>query len=223
MKKYFIFSLDDGTVFDREVIELFNEFEIRGTFNLNSNLPNYSWWNDDKEIHRDNLMNIYHLYDGHEVASHTLTHPNLLKCDKDEIIRQVEGDLRYLRWIFNDKSISSFAIPFSDFNEKVINIIKKNTSATNIRLPVCDESFNYPEDLYHIKPTTISLKRATYLLDKFIKCRKKEALFIYAGHSYDFFMDDDSFAKFREFVRKVATNEKIEVITMKDFEKIFNG
>ena len=32
------------------------------------------------------------LYQGHEVAVHTLTHPNLTGCSDEEIIRQVEQD-----------------------------------------------------------------------------------------------------------------------------------
>ena len=219
MKKYFIFSIDDGTVFDKNVIELFNEYGIKGTFNLNSNLQNYSWWSGSFEVRRHDLLSNYHLYDGHEVASHSLTHPTLLECPKEEIIRQVEGDLRYLRWIFKDESISGFAVPFSDYNEEVIDIIKNNTSATNIVLPTCDESFSFPSDVYHIKPTTITLERASYLLDKFIKCRKKEALFIYCGHSYDFFLDG-TFDLFKEFVKKLANTKNIEVITMHGLEKL---
>ena len=31
--KYFIFSIDDGTIYDKKVIDIFNKYGIKGTFN----------------------------------------------------------------------------------------------------------------------------------------------------------------------------------------------
>ena len=75
--KYFIFSIDDGTVFDKQVIDIFNRYHIKATFNLNSGLGNFVWENQGIPIKRFDLEKDYQIYEGHEVASHTLTHPHL--------------------------------------------------------------------------------------------------------------------------------------------------
>ena len=54
--KYFIFSIDDGTVYDKKVIEIFNKYNIKATFNLNSGLDNFVWYLGEKPIHRLNLQ-----------------------------------------------------------------------------------------------------------------------------------------------------------------------
>ena len=53
--KYFIFSIDDGTIYDKKVIEIFNKYNIKGTFNLNSGLDDFVWYLNDKPIERLSL------------------------------------------------------------------------------------------------------------------------------------------------------------------------
>ena len=75
--KYFIFSIDDGTIYDQKVIDIFNKYNIRATFNLNSGLQDFVWYKDDRPVERLKLFGNRHIYDTHEVASHSLTHPYL--------------------------------------------------------------------------------------------------------------------------------------------------
>ncbi len=69
--KYFIFSIDDGTIYDQKVIDIFNRYHIKGTFNLNSGLGDYVWYLNDMPIRRLKLEDNASLYDGHEVTSHS--------------------------------------------------------------------------------------------------------------------------------------------------------
>ena len=95
-KKAITFSYDDGTTQDIRLIELLNKYGLKCTFNINSGLLG-----SDKMLVRDG-MRISHykiaphrlreVYEGHEVAVHTLTHPKLISCSDDEIVRQVEDD-----------------------------------------------------------------------------------------------------------------------------------
>ena len=43
MRKIFILSFDDGTVYDKRFVELLNKYDIRATFNLNSGLEHFVW------------------------------------------------------------------------------------------------------------------------------------------------------------------------------------
>lgn len=95
--KALTFSYDDGVTQDIRLIELFNKYGMKATFNLNSELLGR-----DGELLRNGVVvshnknksqEIKYIYSGHEVAAHTLTHPNLKAVLEDqEIIRQVEQD-----------------------------------------------------------------------------------------------------------------------------------
>lgn len=54
---------------------------MKATFNLNSEcFGKYSEWNIDGKViprPRVELKDVKHIYDGHEIAAHTLTHPLL--------------------------------------------------------------------------------------------------------------------------------------------------
>lgn len=93
--KALTFSYDDGVTQDVRLIEIFNKYNLKATFNLNSellgkagSLPN----NGNPINHTKNKAeDVKYIYDGHEVAVHTLTHPYLPQIEDDaEIIRQVE-------------------------------------------------------------------------------------------------------------------------------------
>lgn len=217
--KYFVFSLDDGTIYDKDVTALFNRYHIRGTFNLNSGLDNYTWYYEDRiPITRLVLQDNIHLYDGHEVASHTLTHPYLDSCSDEEVIRQVNEDKSNLERIFN-RTIRSFATPFETSGEREVELIRNNTDIRNIRLSILDESFLFPSDTYHFKITTYDIDRALYLIDRFIEDDKAE-LFIYAGHSYDFYVNN-SFSKLEELLKIITSCHDIKVITMEELMNLY--
>lgn len=82
------FSYDDGIVFDRKLVEIFNRYGLKCTFNLNSEImteANY-FQKGDVEIHRMNGAGLPELYIGHEIAVHCLTHANLTEWDEDTVI-----------------------------------------------------------------------------------------------------------------------------------------
>ena len=94
--KAITFSYDDGVTQDIRLIELLNKYNLKCTFNLNSELLSQKGIlirNDNKISHyKINLEDVKYVYDGHEIAVHTLTHPNLTECEMSEIIHQVETD-----------------------------------------------------------------------------------------------------------------------------------
>lgn len=73
-QKAITFSYDDGNAEDSKLIEIFNKYELRGTFNLISNYINSS--NQNAYAQR---------YVGHEVATHSKTHPRMYVKDSSEI------------------------------------------------------------------------------------------------------------------------------------------
>ena len=182
--KYFILSIDDGTIYDEKVIAILNRHHIKGTFNLNSGLDDFVWYNEGRPVRRLSLPDNVGLYHGHEVASHSLTHPHLTECDNDHVGYEVGVDKENLERIFG-KIVTSFAFPFEDFDDRVIERIKAIDGFTAIRVSEIDPSFKFPIDPYHIKITSLDVRDALEKLPRFINDPKAE-LFVFVSHGYDF-------------------------------------
>ena len=210
--QYFIFSIDDGTIYDQKTIEIFNKYGIKATFNLNSGLDDFVWYKDDKPVRRLSLKDNVSLYNGHEVASHSLTHPHITMCPDEVIYREVKGDIDNLEAIF-DRRIETFAFPFHDFDDRCINFIKDKCGIKYIRVSELDRTFELPIDQYHIKMTSWNITDTLSLIDDFIN--KNGKLFIYAGHSYDFEFDN-TYDKLEQLCQILVSNKNIKIITMNE-------
>ena len=214
--KYFIFSIDDGTIYDKKVIDIFNRYQVKGTFNLNSGLEDFVWYLGEMPIRRLNLSENASLYDGHEVTSHSLTHPHMTQCSGEHIVYEVGEDVTRLEKIFH-RPVEVFAFPFHDSDERVINIIKHIHNIKVIRLSDEDTSYRFPNDLYHVKITSLEINDALRQLDNFINDPNAE-LFTFVSHAYDFEVNQ-TYDKLEELCQKVITNKNIKNITMSELTK----
>lgn len=210
--KRFVFAIDDGTVFDRKVIAIFNRYGISATFNLNSGLQDFVWFKDWLEVRRLRLEENKDIYDGHEVASHSLTHPYLTSLSDGDIYREVHEDIENLKSVFH-RNIQSFSFPFDGFDERSIGIIK-SLGITHIILPSIDDSFCNPVDPFHIKVTSWNIDDALSKLERFINDDRAE-LFVYLSHSYDYEYDG-SYDKLEKLCKAVSEYDGIEIVNIKD-------
>ena len=213
--KYFVFSLDDGTLWDVDTIALFNKYGFKATFNLNSGLQDFVWYYEDRiPIRRLRLDSVTHLYEGHEITTHTLTHPYLDQCDDGRVIYEVNQDIANLENIFH-REIISFATPFTTCGDREVDLIKNNTKIKSIRLSELDESFSIPIDPYHIKVTALDIDRALELFESFVGSDTAK-VFVYAGHSYDFYVNN-SFDKLERLLQLISSHlDKIKVVTISE-------
>ena len=86
--KAITFSYDDGVIQDKRLIPLLDKYGLKATFNLNSELFGMT------HIHQNNgkpyehvkicAKEVRELYERHEVAVHTLTHPRLTEVSDEE-------------------------------------------------------------------------------------------------------------------------------------------
>ena len=181
--KYFIFSIDDGTIYDEKVIAILNRHGIKGTFNLNSGLDDFVWHDEGRPVCRLPLPQCVELYKGHEVASHSLTHPHMTMLDDDRIGYETGVDKENLERIFG-YPITTFAFPFEDFDERSIHRVAI-IGFTAVRVSEIDASFRFPKDPYHIKITSLDLREAVEKYPAFLEDTEAE-LFTFVSHGYDF-------------------------------------
>ena len=76
LKKALTFSYDDGREFDRRLVEIFNQHGLKGTFHLNSGTLGLHAPNGDFVAPGE----VKELYQGHEVAVHTVSHLHPMSC-----------------------------------------------------------------------------------------------------------------------------------------------
>jgi len=216
--KAITFSFDDGVKQDKRVIELLDKYHVKGTFNLNSGCfgsKNIYMYEDKKPINRDRFLEneIKDIYQGHEVASHTLTHLNLTTLSDDEVINQVEEDRRRLSSIVGYE-VKSFAYPCGGINnnDHVAELIKNNSGIKFCRTITSSYSFDIPENLYRYNPTVYfrETDKVIELAKKFLnlKADKPQCFYIWC-HSYEFDYSDDAWDKFEDFLKLISNKEDI--------------
>src|ERR1035437_10038775 len=104
-------SYDDGSKYDRRLIEIFNKYKIRGTFHINSGCLSDDWHIKYEEMPE--------LYRGHEVSAHSKTHPNLQQKTTAGIIEEILDDRRKLEGIMG-YPVRGMSYPFGIYDERVL-------------------------------------------------------------------------------------------------------
>jgi peptidoglycan/xylan/chitin deacetylase (PgdA/CDA1 family) len=223
-KKAITFSYDDGVVQDIRLIELLNKYGLKCTFNLNSELLSKKGMliREGKRIahYKIHTEDVKHIYEGHEVAVHTLTHPNLTQCDDKEIIRQVEADRLNLSELV-EYEVVGMAYPCGGVNndDRVAGIIKKNTGVKYSRTITTNNCFDLQENLYRFNPTAYHLdfEKMMQLGREFVEFKPKEPKVFYIwGHSYEMDYGADYWVKLEEFFKLISNKEDVFYGTNKE-------
>lgn len=192
--KAITFSYDDGVTQDVRLIELFNKYGLKATFNLNSELLGIigdDFVREGKAISfaRIKSEDIKSIYDGHEVAAHTLTHPILPNiADDNEIIRQVEQDRLNLSELVGYEVVG-MAYPGGGMNnnDHIAKLIRENAGVKYARTTQTNFSFAPQENLYRFQVTIYHHQQWDRLFEmgeKFLSA--DEGIFYIWGHSYEF-------------------------------------
>lgn len=218
MRKIFIFSFDDGTVYDRRFVQLLNRYNVKATFNLNSGLEDFVWQFEDRfPIRRQALSETVEQYRGHEVASHSLHHHWLNTLTPPQLRREVEEDAETIKKLFGLSEIG-FGVPFTACDEREIRIIRKHVRY--IRLSDFSDSFALPEDPYHIPIHGLYNDPDIYeKLARFSRSYLPVSLFVMAGHSYEFEVFDHW--QFIEDMIQYICAQGFEIMTTMEFVNQF--
>lgn len=211
------FSYDDAVTQDQRLIEIFNRYGLKATFNLNSEFLGTA-----NSLVRENVTvahvkpracEIAKIYAGHEVAAHTLTHPSLPKCDDAEVIRQVQKDAQNLSEIVGYKVVG-MAYPGGGINndERVAKLIRENTDIKYARTITSTHNFDLQSDLYRFNPTVYhhaEFDKMFELAEQFINMKPDSPKIFYIwGHAYEFDINN-SWDRFEEFCKLISGRDDI--------------
>ncbi len=218
MKKCITFSFDDGVRQDKRLIELFNKYGLKGTFNLNSSFLGLK---GGREVNGKFLNNskvfpseVKDIYAGHEVAVHTLTHPNLTCEEEETIIYQVEEDRKRLSNLVGYE-VRGMAYPCGGVNndDRVAEILKTHTGVEYARTINSNHAFHPPENPYRWHPTVYARdgKKAFELAEKFLALQTETPqIFFVWGHAHEFdILDEMPWEKVEEFCQMISGKQDI--------------
>ncbi len=222
--KAITFSYDDGVTQDKRLIDIFNKYGLKCTFNINSGLLGTAGL-----LVRDGVTvahckprpeEIKRIYEGHEIASHSLTHPMLPELSDEEIISEVENDRIALSELAGYEVVG-FAYPGGgvNFDRRVAEIIKNNTGVKYCRTTVSTHNFEIQSNLFEFRPTVGHHREYSDMLKlgkKFIELETdKPALLYIWGHSYEFDIYN-RWNEFEEFCKFISNRDDIFYGTNKD-------
>ena len=209
------FSYDDAVTQDIRLIELFNKYGLKGTFNLNSDLlgTGGELIRDGKRVDHIKVApeNIRSVYEGHEIATHSLTHPHLEALSADDIFREVEEDRIKLSELAGYEVVGH-AYPFGTYNDEVVRVLKERTGIKYARTVTSTHNFDLQTELITFNPSVYHHKEMDKMFElgeKFISMKTDEPqLFYIWGHAYEFDIHDD-WTRFEEFLKMISGHSDI--------------
>ena len=199
--KVLTMSYDDGLKADRKLIEIFNKYGIKGTFHLNAGLMNH----DDRRIPPDEVRS---LYQGHEVACHTLTHPTIARCPDAMAAQQVLEDRKLLEEM-TGYAVRGMSYPNGSFSKQIKEMLPF-LGIEYSRIVGSSKNFNMPEDFYAWESTCHHSHQLLELGQEFSELCKPQYLYMMYvwGHSYEFDRDNN-WELMEEFCKNLGGREDI--------------
>ena len=223
--KAITFSFDDGVTQDVRLIEILNKYGLKSTFNLNSALlgTNRDLKCNDRVVSHNKVYpkDVKSIYEGHEVAVHTLSHPKLIEIDDDDtVIYQVEKDRLALSELCGYEVVG-MAYPCGGENndDRVAKIIKENTGVKYSRTITSNYNFDIQENLYRFNPSVhfVREKEMFELAERFLSLdADTRQIFYIWGHSYELDAECISWERFEEFCRMISGKSDIFYGTNKE-------
>lgn len=225
--KALTFSFDDGVLQDVKAIEILNKYGLKATFNLNACLlgNKHELRISEKVIKHDKIApkDVKKVYQNHEVAAHTKTHPLLTKLTDDEIIDQVENDRQLLSALCGYEVIG-MAYPCGGENndDRVAQVIKNNTGIKYSRTITSVYNFDLQDNLYRFNPSVyyIEKEKLFELGEKFLSLKSdKPQIFYVWGHTYEMDVNNGKFInwqEFEEFCKMMSGKDDIFYCTNKE-------
>ena len=213
--KALTFSYDDGVKADLRLLEVFDKYGLKGTFNLNSKLFDCENWHG--RMDEEQTFNAF-ANSGQEIALHGARHIFLNKVPLAEAIKEVADNRAYLEEKFG-RIVSGMAYAYNGYTADVKRVLA-DLGVDYARTTNSTHSFGLPEDWLEWNPTCHHNEEAVKrLADEFFgtspeqefKHREGRLFFVW-GHSYEF-DDDDNWQVIEDIGRRAGKAEDVWLAT----------
>lgn len=217
--KALTFSYDDGRIEDRKLVEIFNKYDLKGTFHLNSAyFPDKRKNLEIKGEERLPSTEVASLYKGHEVASHTYTHPTIARCPIDKVALEVLEDRKFLESLVG-YPVQGLSYPNGSYSKEIKELLPL-LGIEYSRVVGSKDNFSLPDDYYHWQATCHHNHRLMEHGKEFVELYKSQYLYLMYvwGHSFEF-SRDNNFSLMEEFAQLVSGKEDTWYVTNIDFKR----
>jgi len=186
-KKAITLSYDDGIKQDIRLVQLLNKYHLKATFNINTGLsdPKYDFFIKGRRIEHMALEDMIPLYQGHEVAVHTVTHPHLTNLADEQIDKEIRDDIDTIEKVFKQKPVG-MAYPYGHYDDRVVKYVK-SAGLAYARTVESNHQTTRQTDLLRFKPTCHHHDpKIDEIIDQFFSYAGDEPQILYLwGHSYE--------------------------------------
>lgn len=210
MRKYrkaLTFSYDDGIEQDRKLVEIFNKYGMKATFNLNTGIqtPESNFEIEGVFINRMKQEGLEELYRGHEIATHGLTHAAPTGMTKEQLDEEFLTDMSNIERIYGTYPVG-MAYAYGCVDDEVVKYLK-SIGIKYGRTVEASHSFEIPKEPLKLKATCHHDDDMLFeLAEKFLKAEPKEneqMLFYVWGHSYEFDVNNN-WDRIEEFCKMMS-------------------
>lgn len=204
--KAFTLSYDDGVYQDRRLVELFDRYHVKCTFNLNGGALGYkSPAEAPVDVSKIPAEEIREQYRNHEVGGHALYHSDISSLGSPYAMHEILEDKRILEGLTGG-ILKMFAYPFGLFNSEVKEMLK-TAGYLGARTVRSTHSFELPKDPYELDPTCHHNDEKLFeLAEKFVTEKTlRPSLFYVWGHAYEFDRNDN-WDRIEKLVRYISEN-----------------
>ena len=184
LDKAFTLSYDDGVEQDKRLIDIFDRYRVKATFNLGYGVLGHKPEGPFR-IGKVEKEEVRELYRNHEVGGHGLYHSDLTALGDPYMMYELLEDKKELESLV-EKPLRTFAYPFGFFNEKVKEALK-TAGYKGARTVRSTHDFRLPDDPFELDPTCHhDDERLMELARDFIESRRPgPQLFYVWGHGYE--------------------------------------
>ncbi|MCC8196736.1 MAG: polysaccharide deacetylase family protein [Ruminococcus sp.] len=210
LKKAFTTSYDDGCYDDIRLMEMMDEYGIKGTFNISSQIYREEGTKPYGVWPRVTLTEALEEYPKHgvEVAVHGLHHRDFTKITEPELYCEIATDKANLEMQYGGV-VRGAAYPYGSFNNKAVEALRK-CGIKYCRTVCTRDDFGMPEDWLRLFATCHhGDKRLPELLDRFLTTDFDDCRMFYLwGHTAEF-RRDNNWDVIENVFKKVSGNPDI--------------
>lgn len=179
-KRVVTFSYDDGHANDERLVNLFNQYGVKGTFHVHGTLE------DGKD-----MTMLQKRYQGHEISCHTARHGWGVRMPYQSVVEETLSNRSFLEKVA-EYPVIGMSYPYGSYNEAVIEAMRA-CGIVYARTTKSTMKFWMPESFMEWHPTCHH-NDAQELTEKFVEnstlYRGGPLLYIW-GHSYEFRTEED--------------------------------